>query len=67
LLDLTLPDGTPCKAPALPLEQNGQRLGLRMNAPEIGEHTHALLNEIGYDEEAIAQLCDEQVIAALDE
>ena len=67
LLDIKLADGSTCKAPALPLEQNGQRLGLRMNAPEVGEHTHALLNEIGYDEEAIAQLCDEQVIAPLED
>ncbi len=63
LLDIRLPDGRMCKAPALPLEQNGRRLGVRMNAPEIGEHSEALLRELGYDEAAIARLRTEQVIA----
>jgi len=64
LLDIRLPDGTACKAPALPLEQNGKRLGVRMNAPMIGEHNEVLLRELGYDNEAIERLRTEKIIAA---
>ena len=63
LLDIRLPDGRAGQAPALPLEQNGRRPGLRMNAPAIGEHTVALLQELGYDDEAIARLRARRVIA----
>ncbi len=67
LLDIRLPDGRVCKAPALPLEQNGKRPGVRLHAPQIGEHNQSLLQELGYDDIAIAKLRAEQVIAEVDE
>jgi crotonobetainyl-CoA:carnitine CoA-transferase CaiB-like acyl-CoA transferase len=56
LADITLPDGRPAKTVLLPITLDGQRLNLRMNAPALGEHNHALLQELGYDAAAIAQL-----------
>lgn len=47
LLDLELPDGTPVKLPALPVEMDGARPGLRLNPPKVGEHTTELLDGLG--------------------
>ncbi len=63
LLDIKLPDGRQSRAAALPLEQNGRRLGLRMDAPKIGEHNDELLLDLGYDREQIEHLRKMQVIA----
>jgi formyl-CoA transferase len=35
---------------------------LRMPTPELGEHSEALLREIGYDADAIAQLRQRNVV-----
>ena len=37
----------------LPLMLNGERPGVRMNPPRLGEHTRELLQELGYEPEAI--------------
>lgn len=42
LLDLTLSDGTVARLPALPLEFNGRRPGLRHDLPKPDEHGAAL-------------------------
>jgi crotonobetainyl-CoA:carnitine CoA-transferase CaiB-like acyl-CoA transferase len=46
LLPLTLPDGRVALTPALPLEMDGQRFGVRQGLPKPGEHTEDVLNEI---------------------
>lgn len=46
----------PTRTPLLPLTLDGQRLPLRSAPPALGEHTHALLREIGYDDATIAAL-----------
>ena len=54
LAPITLPDGRPGQAVLLPITLDGQRPGVRASAPQLGEHTTALLSELGYDAAAIA-------------
>lgn len=48
LAPITLPDGRPCKTVLLPLMLGDSRPGIRMNPPRLGEHSVALLEELGY-------------------
>ncbi len=47
-------------APALSM--NGKRLPLRSRPPRLGEHSRAILSEIGYDESTIEDLMRDRVI-----
>ncbi len=47
MIDLTLPDGSPTKIPALPVQFGGDRLGLRSGLPKPGEHNAEILEERG--------------------
>lgn len=62
LLDITLPDGRVSKLPRLPMLIENDDLGLRLEAPQIGEHTREILGELGYDEAIIQNLIDQSVI-----
>ena len=42
--------------PLMPITLGGDRPGLRTNPPQLGEHTDALLAEVGYTSEEIAEL-----------
>ena len=42
--------------PLLPLALGGQRAGVRLQPPRLGEHTRELLASVGYGDEAIAAL-----------
>lgn len=64
LVDVTLPDGRMSKLPKLPMFIEGDDLGLRMEAPQVGEHTQELLTELGYDDATIQAWLDAEVIAA---
>ncbi len=48
----------------LPLTLDGQRLGLRAAPPTLGQHTGALLRELGYSTAEIDQLREAQVVGA---
>ncbi len=62
LLDVTLPDGTPTKLPALPLEMAGQRFALRHDLPRIGEHGRETLAGLGYSAAEIDAFLNDKVI-----
>jgi crotonobetainyl-CoA:carnitine CoA-transferase CaiB-like acyl-CoA transferase len=64
LAPMTLPDGRKTATPLLPLMLDGQRLGLRLDPPRLGEHSRALLQSLGYSETEIAALVDTGVVVA---
>lgn len=56
LAPMTLPDGRTTSVPLLPLTLAGQRPGVRLNPPRLGEHSHSLLISLGYSEAEVATL-----------
>jgi crotonobetainyl-CoA:carnitine CoA-transferase CaiB-like acyl-CoA transferase len=56
LAPMELPDGRQTHVPLLPLKLGGERLGLRLDPPKLGEHTDALLLSLGYSPSEIASL-----------
>jgi crotonobetainyl-CoA:carnitine CoA-transferase CaiB-like acyl-CoA transferase len=67
LADITLPDGVKAgqtvKTTLFPITMQGSRLGVRLDPPRIGEHTAALLAELGYDAQRVADLHARSVVA----
>jgi len=55
LLDMEMEDGQPCKLPALPLSLDGERLGLQLDPPKVGEHTQEILKSTGLSDAEINQ------------
>jgi crotonobetainyl-CoA:carnitine CoA-transferase CaiB-like acyl-CoA transferase len=62
LAPLTLPDGRETRVPLLPFTLGGDRPGVRLQPPKLGEHTQELLGEVGYSAEQIASLQSRQII-----
>ena len=62
LLELTLPNGTPTRLPALPLNMNGHGFGVRKDLPREGQHSREILDEIGYTEEQIDALAADGIL-----
>ena len=60
LADITLPDGEragqTARTTLLPLAMDGQRLGVRLQPPVLGQHTAALMQELGYTPEQVQAL-----------
>lgn len=52
--------------PALPLQSSAYRLGIRHQPPTPGKDTLALLNEHGYDQQRVDELCRQGVIELAD-
>ena len=56
LVPMTLPDGRQTVVPLLPLKLGGERLGLRLDPPKLGEHTDGLLQGLGYTPAEVAEM-----------
>jgi crotonobetainyl-CoA:carnitine CoA-transferase CaiB-like acyl-CoA transferase len=56
LTPVTLSNGIKTKVPSLPIEMDGERFGTRLDIPGVGAHTREVLEQLGYDGRAIAEL-----------
>ena len=63
LAAMTLPDGKQTRTPLLPLMLDGQRPGVRLNPPKLGEHNEEVLRSLGYSEEQIRQMIEAGVVS----
>jgi crotonobetainyl-CoA:carnitine CoA-transferase CaiB-like acyl-CoA transferase len=62
LAPMTLPDGRVTRVPLLPLTLDGERPGVRLNPPKLGEHTDAVLQGLGYTAPEISALHADGVV-----
>ncbi len=62
LAPMELPDGRKTQVPLLPLTLNGERLGLRLDPPKLGEHADELMRSLGYNVSQIAELRAQGVV-----
>jgi crotonobetainyl-CoA:carnitine CoA-transferase CaiB-like acyl-CoA transferase len=66
LADIEVPDGARAgetvKTTLFPITLAGERLGVRLHPPRLGEHTGELLESIGYSPAQIGQLHEQKVI-----
>ncbi len=64
---MTLPDGDKAgqtiKTTLFPITLAGERLGVRLSPPRLGEHTEGLLAGLGYPREEIDALRERCVVA----
>ena len=67
LADITLPDGERAGQSVgtalFPFTMAGQRLGVRLQPPTRGQHTHELLDALGYDADQVADFLARRVVA----
>ena len=67
LADITLPDGERAGQTAqtalFPFTLDGQRLGVRLNPPTLGQHTGELLAGLGYSAQEISALRQARAVA----
>ena len=67
LTDITLPDGAhagqTAKTTLLPFTMEGQRLGVRLQPPKVGEHSAELLAALGYSAAEVRALHDCRAVA----
>lgn len=66
LLPISLPDGRTARLPALPIAIDGERPGVRRDAPKLGEHGREVLAEAGLAAAEIDALIDAGVVRIAD-
>jgi crotonobetainyl-CoA:carnitine CoA-transferase CaiB-like acyl-CoA transferase len=64
LAPMTLPDGRETASPLLPITLDGQRPGLRLNPPKLGEHGRELLAGLGYSAQEVDDLVQAGIVLA---
>ena len=64
LAPMTLPDGRETASPLLPITLDGQRPGLRLNPPKLGEHGRELLESLGYSAQEVGDLVQAGIVLA---
>lgn len=62
LIEITLANGKKAKLPALPLEMNGERFGLRSDLPQEGRDSRKTLISLDYKEAEIDRLTKEHIV-----
>uniref|UniRef100_UPI00192A3446 hypothetical protein n=1 Tax=Escherichia coli TaxID=562 RepID=UPI00192A3446 len=67
LAEITLPDGEragqTARTTLVPLRMDGHRLGVRLQPPVMGQHTDALMQELGYTPEQVHALREKHAVA----
>ena len=63
LAPMTLPDGRETSVPLLPLTLDGERLGLRLDPPRLGQHGREVLLEVGYSDAEISAMVQAGTLA----
>lgn len=62
MLPIRMPSGEVAKLPPLPVCFDDETPGLRLQPPEAGEHTDAILHALGYEDARIAALRERKVV-----
>jgi crotonobetainyl-CoA:carnitine CoA-transferase CaiB-like acyl-CoA transferase len=62
LAPITLPDGRETLTAMLPFTLGGERPGVRLNPPKLGEHSGELLRELGYSDAEIHDMQGNQIV-----
>jgi len=63
LAPMTLPDGRATSVPLLPLTLDGERLGLRLDPPRLGQHGREVLLDVGYSDDEISAMVQAGTLA----
>jgi crotonobetainyl-CoA:carnitine CoA-transferase CaiB-like acyl-CoA transferase len=62
MVETTLSNGVVTHLPKLPIEMSGERPGKRMDPPQLGAHSRAVLSEAGLSDEEIDVLMRDKVV-----
>jgi crotonobetainyl-CoA:carnitine CoA-transferase CaiB-like acyl-CoA transferase len=62
LLETMMTTGKTAKLPALPFTIAGERMGLRLDPPKLGEHTHEVMARIGLSSKEVDALIEREIL-----